>query len=113
MKVKDLIAKVKKMDYPQKLERGWEGLCPCFNYNPTIDGHKISIHGHCWRTTDNGIDGGCECAFNGLHIKGKLPKKDLMEIAKSFKAKLDKQKWYSEWEVVVTTASEVFNGEGK
>ncbi len=100
MKSKDLIDKVGKMDYPQKLEKGWEGFCPCFNYNPTVNGKKVSIHGHCWRTTNNGTIGGCECSFNGLHIKSKPPIKDLKEIAKALKKQLDAQKWNSEWEVV-------------
>lgn len=101
MKSKDLINKVLTMDYPQKLEKGWEGACPCFYYSPTIDGKKISIHGHCWRTTDNGKTGGCDCSHNGLHIKGNLPKAILLKIGKAFKKQLDKQEWYSKWELKV------------
>ena len=101
MKFQDLIDKVLKMDYPQELDKKWNGECPCFWCNPIINGHRIKIHGHCWRTTDNGKRGGCKCLNNGLHITGKLPKKDLMKLAKAFKKKLDRQQWYSIWEIEV------------
>ena len=103
MKIEELINKVSEMDYPQSLEKGWESSCPCFYYRPTIDGKRLTIHGHCWRTTGNGRLDGCKCAYNGLHIKGNLPDKDLMRIAKAFKKQLDKQKWYSEWDIVIET----------
>lgn len=99
MKVGDIVEKVKSMDYPQKLEKKWDCSCPCFYYEPVINGHKTSIHGHCWRTTKDGIIGSCDCAYNGLHIKSKLPKKDQVKIAKAFKKQLDMQKWYSPWDV--------------
>lgn len=94
MKIEYLINKVSKMDYPQKLSKEYDGGCPCFYYYPIVDGVKIEIHGHCWRTCQ-------ECAYNGLHITGKLPRKDLMKIAKVFKKQLDAQEWYSPYELVV------------
>jgi hypothetical protein len=101
MTKEELIKKVKDLDYPQQLDKGYEGSCPCFWYHPTIDGKRVSIHGHCWRTTGDNMVGSCKCAYNGLHITGKLPEKDLLEIAKAFKRQLDKQKWYSEWDIVI------------
>jgi hypothetical protein len=83
MKKLELIKKVSKLYYPQELEKGWESSCPCFYYNPTVDGKRLTIHGHCWRTTDNG--------------------KDLMDIAKAFKKQLDKQKWYSKWDLEIVS----------
>ena len=104
MTKQQLITKVSKMDYPQKLERGWESSCPCFNYNSTINGvlfsSEIYIHGHCWRTTGDGLVGGCRCLHNGLHIKGNLHPDDLIEIGMAFKKQLDKQEWCGEWELV-------------
>jgi len=97
MTTEELINKVKKMDYPQELDKSYEGSCPCFWYKPIIDGRKIEIHGHCWRTN---IDG-CNCSFNGLHITGSLSVAKLTKIAKTFKKQLDKQNWYSSYQLVI------------
>lgn len=109
MKKTDLIKKIRTMDYPQELQKGWSGSCPCFNYSPLVGGNRLTIHGHCWRTTDNGFVGGCTCAFNGLHIRGKLPQKDLLDIAMAFKGQLDKQEWYSKWEIGVVSLLKLNN----
>jgi hypothetical protein len=82
-----------RKDYPQKLEKKWDGSCPCFTASPVVDGYKIELRGHCWRTC-------MECKYNGLHVKSKMPKKELKEIVKEIKKELDKQKWYSKWEIV-------------
>ena len=74
------------------LDKKHDGECPCFWATKVIDGKKISIHGHCWRVC-------MECSYNGLHVSGKLLKKDLMRIARALKRKLDKQKWYSPYEI--------------
>jgi hypothetical protein len=105
MKLQTLIDKIENMDYPQKLEKDWSGSCPCFWYSPMIEGVRVSIHGHCWRTTDNSLIGGCKCAYNGFHIKGKLPRKDLLRLAKALKKQLDAQEWYSPWEFTVNSLS--------
>lgn len=99
-----LIAKVKTMYYPQQLDKTYDGGCPCFWYKPVVEGKRISIHGHCWRTTDNGIVDGCKCAYNGLHISGKLPENILTKIGKAFKKQLDLQGWYSDWELVIESS---------
>jgi hypothetical protein len=101
MNIAELIKKIETMDYPQHLDKGYEGSCPCFYYNPTVEGKRLVIHGHCWRTTVNSVIGGCKCEYNGVHISGKLPKKDLLKIGKAFKKQLDAQKWYSEWDLVI------------
>jgi len=94
MEIKELIDKVEAMDYPQKLDKSYDGSCPCFCYSPIIKGKRVKIEGHCWRACT-------KCNYNGLHIKGNLPEKDLMRIAKAFKKQLDKQKWYSDYEIVI------------
>lgn len=96
MTTQELIELVEKMDYPQQLDTDYEGSCPCFWYTPIVDGHKLQIHGHCWRTCN-------ECLYNGIHVSGCLTEKDLRKIAKAFKKQLDKQEWYSKYEIVINS----------
>ncbi len=91
MNKETFIKKIESMDYPQKLDKQYEGSCPCFWYDGKIDGKKISIHGRCWRVSENAQD---------LHISGELPKKDLKEIAEIIKSKLDAQEWYNPYTII-------------
>ena len=100
MTIQELIDKVKTMDYPQQLDKGYGGECPCFWYYPIINGKRIEIHGHCWRTCK-------KCAYNGLHISGKLPLTALTRIAKAFKVKLDRQKWHGDYDLVIKSTLKV------
>ncbi|GEM_PF-3282544 len=104
MTINDLIKEVESLDewdVQKHFDKDYDGGCPCFWSRRKVDGRMIEIHGHCWRTTGDGIRGSCNCAYNGLHVTGKLPRKDLMKIARAFKKKLDKQEWYSPYDLVV------------
>lgn len=90
---KDFIKKVKKMDYPQHLDKSFDGSCPCFWASPIVDKYRIELYGHCWRTC-------LKCSYNGLHFKSKMPIKDLNIIIKVLKKQLDNQKWYSKYKLV-------------
>ncbi len=95
MKLDTFIKKINDTDcfgIQSLLDKKNSGSCPCFWATKTIDGKRVSIHGHCWRVCR-------ECNHNGLHITGEFPKKDLMKIAKALKKKLDEQEWYSEYEI--------------
>lgn len=95
--IDELIKEIKSLDYydiQRHFDPGNDGGCPCFWCDLKVEGKKIEIHGHCWRTCQ-------ECAFNGLHVTGALSVPKLTRIAKAFKSKLDKQKWYSKYDLVI------------
>ena len=105
MKLETFITKVKNYDgYIQKLlDKSYDGACPCFWSTKIIDGYKVEIHGHCWRTCPDYLEGKNYCTNNGLHLKSKMPRKDLMKLAKALKKSLDAQEWYSPYQIRLIT----------
>ena len=96
--VDQFVEEIKKMEYTQTLDKKYEGACPCFTVSKNIEGYRVYIHGHCWRSGANWGDtsqSGC-----GLHAKSKMPKCRLKYIVRTLKKQLDKQDWYGEWHIV-------------
>jgi len=98
MEIKELLKEIKSVENCFEIQRHfskeYEGGCPCFDCELIVNGVTVSVNGHCWRVCK-------ECAYNGLHITGALPEKDLLKIGKAFKRQLDKQKWYSKYELII------------
>jgi len=97
--MKDLIEKIKQLEpyeMQEFIDKKFGGSCPCFWGRLKVGGHYIGLHGHCWRSEE---DGG-NCPYNGLHIRSKLPKKEIEPLIKAIVKKLNAQKWYSKWDIV-------------
>lgn len=103
MKLEQFLKEIKDADYIYSyLDKDFEGSCPCFHGKKKIDGELVYFDAHCWRTTINSIVGGCDCPYSGIHIKSKLPRKDLLKIGRVVKRKLDEGGW-SHWTLKVST----------
>jgi len=100
MKILTFIKKIEDIDYIFSLDKKFDGACPCFDWSYTVDGFKVTASGHCWRTTVNGIIGGCKCPHSGVHLWSDMPKKDFKLIGKALGKRLDEADWYGHWEVV-------------
>jgi hypothetical protein len=99
MTLQSLLKRIMKLDYPQELDKSYDGSCPCFWYEVRINDKYLKIHGHCWRTCENMHKKKDYCAYNGLHVESNLDKKELDSIIQTLKKKLDKEEWYSDYEV--------------
>lgn len=94
MKLQEYIDWIKAQDHIiSALDKDYEGHCPCFYHKKKIGKSWVIIQAHCWRTTINSMIDGCDCPYAGVHISGKLPKKDLEKIGKAVKKKLVELDW--------------------
>jgi len=62
----------------------YDGVCPCFEWNITVDGKPFRAMGRCWRVS-RGSD------YQDLHYSGDI------EIAKALKHCINKQDWYKQY----------------
>lgn len=72
-------------------DKNFNGACPCFNGEKTVDGKTIGFWGRCWRVSDNGQD---------LHVWGTIDLKNKRLIAKEVKRALDAQEWYMPYTII-------------
>ena len=91
MNINTFIKKIENEYYPQKLDKDYDGNCPCSHFEGKIEGKKFGFHTRCWRVSNNAQD---------LYIWGELGKKDLYKIGKALKRQLDKQKWYNSYTII-------------
>lgn len=97
MKLEQFLKEIKEADYIYSyLDKNFNGSCPCFRGKKKIEGAWVYFNAHCWRTTINSYVGGCDCPYSGIHLKSKLPRKDLLKIGRAVKKILNDMKW-SEW----------------
>ena len=94
MRTDTFIKKLKEIeDYG--MQKFWDdtydGACPCFSGEKTIDGKKVKVWGRCWRVSDNRQD----------LIMYAEDRKLLKVIAKEVKRALDAQKWYNPYTLIV------------
>ena len=92
MTIQTFIYKIKQMDYPQSLDKDYDGACPCFSVTKTIEGKRVHILGRCWRVSENMQD---------LYVWGNLPERDLRRVGRELKKQLDKQEWYNKYTVML------------
>lgn len=94
MKIQTFIKKLQKIeDYGmQKFwDKHFEGLCPCFRGENTVEGKTIGFWGRCWRVSENEQD---------LHVFGDMDMKNKKLIAKEVKRALDNQEWYNTYTLI-------------
>jgi hypothetical protein len=94
MAVDALIATVQKMHYPQSLDPGYDGSCPCFVLVADVDDGAVVIEGSCWRVGDSS-------EFQDLRVGGSLSKEELLRIGEAFKKQLDKQAWVNPYRIIM------------
>ena len=90
------LEEIKSIDYIFNLDKQFEGSCPCFDFKRKIDGFKLTVSGHCWRTDRGKV----ECPYSGVHLWSDMPLADLKKIGKALGKRLDEADWYGHWEVV-------------
>ena len=94
--IDEFIKQIKESEYIYSyLDKDFEGSCPCFHSKRKIEGEWVYFDAHCWRTTINSIRGGCDCPYSGIHLKSKLPHKDLLRIGRALVKKLNEMEWSS------------------
>jgi len=94
VKIKTLISKLKEIEN-YKMQSFWdkayEGACPCFSGQKTVEGKTIGFWGRCWRVSEYQQD---------LHVFGTMTIGDKKIIAKEVKRALDAQEWYSDYTLI-------------
>lgn len=94
--IEDLIALINRTqpdDIQSLFEKSWEGTCPCFWGSRLVSGHRLYIHGRCWRVSVVGNQ--------DLHVWGIFAKNDLRRVGEALKRKLDAQKWYNPYTIIL------------
>jgi hypothetical protein len=74
-------------------DKDFDGGCPCFGGKHTESGKTVSVHGRCWRVSDN-INRG----YQDLYVWGSHP--DLKEIAEETQRALDETEWYNPYTII-------------
>lgn len=93
--IEDLIALINRTepDHIQGLfDRKFDGSCPCFWGSKLIDGHRLYVHGTCWRVAKVGNQ--------DLYVWGNFVKNDIRRVGEAIKRKLDRQEWYHEYTLI-------------
>ena len=88
----EFIQKIDTMQYPQELDRDWDGSCPCFVAFVYIGNEALCIEGRCWRVSSS--------VQQEMHLDAYLPQNELSKIGVALKKKLDAQQWYNTYRVV-------------
>jgi hypothetical protein len=78
---------------PQQLDPEYDGSCPCFSVQRTINGKALNIVGRCWRVSET-------YGMQDLYVWGELDQEDLERIALALKEKLDEQEWYQPYRII-------------
>lgn len=74
------------------IDSDFMGSCPCFSGTVKVDTFTLAVWGRCWRVSEHGQD---------LYVGSDLPKKELREIAKMIKVRLDRQEWYGKYKLMI------------
>lgn len=93
--IEDLIALINRTDPGniQKLfDRKYDGACPCFWGSKLVSGHRLMVHGTCWRVAKVGNQ--------DLYVWGKFPQSDIKRVGEAIKRKLDDQEWYHQYTLI-------------
>ena len=90
-----------KGPYPQRLDKNWDGSCPCCIFIGDIDGKEIGFSTDCWRASNTND-------YQDLYVWGDLEIDELKEIANILKESLDNQKWYMKYKVYLNMTKDEY-----
>lgn len=91
----ELITEIRLTEPPRiqsLFDKKYDGSCPCFWGSKLVGGHRLYVHGTCWRVAKVGMQ--------DLYVYGKFSERELKLIGSHIKAKLDQQEWYNEYTLI-------------